>query len=164
MRSSIPPHREITRDLCLHYVEIPKVDFSAYDFTLLEKWLYYIKRADDVEDPMIEKIRSEVPEIDEAAKERERILANAREMAAAIRQEKWERDQVSYRKAALRIGREEGRALGLAEGKAEGKVEGKAEGKAERSRELALKLKTEGFSLEKISELTDLTLEEVEAL
>ena len=44
---------------------------------------------------MVEKIRSEVPEIDKAAKERERILANARELAEAIRQEKLERDQVS---------------------------------------------------------------------
>jgi predicted transposase/invertase (TIGR01784 family) len=53
---------------------------------------------------------------------------------------------------------------GEAKGKAEGKAEGKVEGKAEATRKLALNLLQIGMSLEQISQVTELSLEQVQAL
>ncbi|MBS3028177.1 MAG: hypothetical protein HCA25_14130 [Dolichospermum sp. DET50] len=53
---------------------------------------------------------------------------------------------------------------GEAKGKAEGKAEGKVEGKAETTRKLALNLLRIGMNLEQIAEVTELSLEEVQAL
>ena len=53
---------------------------------------------------------------------------------------------------------------GKVEGKVEGKAEGKVEGKAETTRKLALNLLRIGMNLEQIAEVTELSLEEVQAL
>lgn len=60
------PPLSFSHDLGLHYIEIPKVDFSVKNLNLLEKWLYFIKHTQD--DEIIRQIRSEVPEIDAAAR------------------------------------------------------------------------------------------------
>jgi predicted transposase/invertase (TIGR01784 family) len=52
----------------------------------------------------------------------------------------------------------------LEEGEAKGKAEGKVEGKAETTRKLALNLLRIGMNLEQIAEVTELSLEEVQAL
>ncbi|MFM7408352.1 MAG: hypothetical protein ACKO3K_17275 [Cuspidothrix sp.] len=55
---------------------------------------------------------------------------------------------------------EEGETKGIAKGEAKGK----AEGKAETTRKLALNLLRIGMNLEQIAEVTELSLEEVQAL
>ncbi len=57
-----------------------------------------------------------------------------------------------------------GVAQGVAEGKLEGKLEGKAEGAREATLENARKMKEHGIALVTISEITGLSIEEVEAL
>ena len=52
----------------------------------------------------------------------------------------------------------------LEEGEAKGKAEGNAEGKAEATKKLALNLLRIGMSLEQISEVTELSLEQVQTL
>lgn len=52
----------------------------------------------------------------------------------------------------------------LEEGEAKGKAEGEAKGKAETTRKLALNLLRIGMSLEQISQVTELSLEEVQVL
>jgi predicted transposase/invertase (TIGR01784 family) len=52
----------------------------------------------------------------------------------------------------------------LEEGEAKGEAKGKAEGKAETTRKLALNLLRIGMNLEQIAEVTELSLEEVQAL
>jgi predicted transposase/invertase (TIGR01784 family) len=59
---------------------------------------------------------------------------------------------------------EEGEAKGIAKGEAKGIVKGKAEGKAEATKKLALNLLRIGMSLEQISEVTELSLEQVQTL
>jgi predicted transposase YdaD len=57
-----------------------------------------------------------------------------------------------------------GRAEGLAKGKAEGLAKGKAEGKKIRTIEIAQKLKISGMPFVQISEITNLTIKEIEKL
>ncbi|MFM7408351.1 MAG: hypothetical protein ACKO3K_17270 [Cuspidothrix sp.] len=52
----------------------------------------------------------------------------------------------------------------LEEGETKGIAKGKAEGKAETTRKLALNLLRIGMNLEQIAEVTELTIEEVQAL
>jgi predicted transposase/invertase (TIGR01784 family) len=65
-------------------------------------------------------------------------------------------------------GRAEGKAEGLAEGKAEGLAEGMIKGKAQGIKEnqlsTARKMLKLGMSIEEISEITDLTKEEISSL
>ena len=56
--------------------------------------------------------------------------------------------------------RKEGLALGLEEGRAEGRAEGKAEGKAE----VATRMLDAGMEVSLIAQLTQLSVEEIEAL
>ena len=60
--------------------------------------------------------------------------------------------------------REEGKAEGRAEGKAEGRAEGKAEGKAEGRVETARNLLQMGLELDKISQATQLSLDEIRTI
>jgi predicted transposase/invertase (TIGR01784 family) len=52
----------------------------------------------------------------------------------------------------------------LEEGKAEGKAEGKQEGEAEATRKFTLKLLRTGMNLQQISEVTELSLAQIQAL
>ena len=65
-------------------------------------------------------------------------------------------------------GKEEGMAEGIAKGKEEGMAEGMAKGKeegmAEATRSTALKMKMRGFTLEEISAITSLPVDEIEKL
>ncbi len=53
---------------------------------------------------------------------------------------------------------------GRAEGRAKGRAEGRAEGKAEITRKVAINLLRIGMSLEQIAQVTELSLEQVQAL
>ena len=61
-------------------------------------------------------------------------------------------------------GRAEGRAQGKAEGMAQGRAEGKAEGKAEGRVETARNLLQMGLELDKISQATQLSLDEIRTI
>ena len=73
---------------------------------------------------------------------------------------KWARVQSSEWKSAIY----EGELIGEARGEARGMAKGRAEGKAEGKTEIAQKMKRRGMSAEEISELTGLTIEEIENL
>ncbi len=53
---------------------------------------------------------------------------------------------------------------GEAKGRAEGEAKGRAEGKAETTRKLAVNMLRIGISLEQIAQVTELSLEQVQAL
>ncbi len=155
-RTGTPEEIILTHDLSLHYIELPKLNPGVHSFSNLEKWLYFIENVDKPEDAMIRKIRSEVPEMDKAAKEYAKLIANAKIMAAELQREKWAHDESSNREAA----REDGHA----EGKAEGLAEGLVEGELKKQREIAANLKAAGFSADKIAELTGMSSEAVALL
>ncbi len=145
---SCKPYRSLSDDLSLHFIELPKIDYSSEDFTFLKKWLYFIENANRKEDPVVKQIRKEVPEIDKAALAHERFLAHHRAQHRIQAQQMWEHDQTSALNSARRKGIAEGEALGLAKAK----------------RELALKLKNKGFKPAEIAKLTGLSVKEVKRL
>ena len=61
-------------------------------------------------------------------------------------------------------GRAQGKAEGMAQGRAEGRAEGKAEGKAEGRVETARNLLQMGLELDKISQATQLSLDEIRTI
>ena len=78
-----------------------------------------------------------------------------------------ERAETDYRNAfkyATAKGRAQGRAEGEAKGRAEGEAKGRAEGKAEGRVETARNLLQMGFELDKISQATQLSLDELKGL
>ena len=82
-----------------------------------------------------------------------------------------ERAETDYRNAfkyATAKGRAEGmaqgRAEGMAQGKAEGMAQGRAEGKAEGRVETARNLLQMGLELDKISQATQLSLDEIKTI
>ena len=60
-------------------------------------------------------------------------------------------------KVRLKREREEGKAEGLQEGR----EKGKAEGERKKALSMAKKMKSKGYSVEEISDMTDLSLEEI---
>ncbi len=75
-----------------------------------------------------------------------------------------EEEHRKMEETARLYGIEEGKVIGIEEGKVIGIEEGKTIGLEEKSKEIAKKLLKENMSLEKISEITDLSIEELEKL
>ena len=75
------------------------------------------------------------------------------------------RDHISAydtaRNKGLAEGVAKGRSEGLAEGLSKGKIEGRSEGVKEEKIQTARRMKTEGFSIELITKMTGLSLEEI---
>ena len=72
------------------------------------------------------------------------------------------RDQ-GYRDG-LSQGKAEGKAEGFSQGKAEGNAEGRTEGKSERNIEIARNMLSKAMEVELISEITGLSIEEINSL
>ena len=74
-----------------------------------------------------------------------------------------ERAETDYRNA-FKYATAKGRAEGMAQGKAEGMAQGRAEGKAEGRVETARNLLQMGLELDKISQATQLSLDEIKTI
>ncbi len=113
LRSSDDGIRELSTDLSLHYLEIPKLKFDETGHSnLLKKWLYLIKEIKNPEDTMIKEITSETPELKRAEQEYTTIMTDEQLRMEALSHEMWVRDQIAYRREA----EEKGWAAGKAEG------------------------------------------------
>jgi len=147
------PDEELSRDLTLHYLELPKLiaHFNGIGpvgddyLKILEKWLYLMKEIDNPEDTMVQKIISTTPELEKVQQEYDLFLTDEQLRWEALSHEMWLHDQASYRKEA----------------RDEGLAEGKAEGFAESTYGMARKMRDKGFELPVIMELTGLSEEEI---
>ncbi len=68
------------------------------------------------------------------------------------------------KKATYQKGKLEGRLEGKVEGKLEGKLEGKVEGKVEGKLETAKSMLREGFDIELVAKITELTHKEISTI
>jgi len=145
----------LTDRLTYIFIELPKFCKSAeeLDGDVLEGMYFCLKnmsvlqeRPDVLTHSVFDKIFgvSEFIKMDEET--RKKILGN-------MTTERDLRNQFAY-------ARKEGLALGLEEGRAEGRAEGKAEGKAE----VATRMLDAGMEVSLIAQLTQLSVEEIEAL
>ena len=180
LRKSESPYGELSQDMTLHYLELPKVlkhvKTMAKDQTvslnMLEKWLYLIKRITFPEDAMIKKITESTPVLDRTVKEYKQFMTSEQKRNEALAHEIWLLDQGQYKWDAQQAGRAEGLAEGLAEGRKEGIAKGITkgmkkgitEGKKAANFENAKKMKQKGFDPKTIREITGISLAEINAL
>ena len=136
------------------YLEMPKFRKKEDELeTMMDKWLYALKHLPDLlERPkaLQERIFSKFFEVAEVA-------ALSKEEYAKY----WESEKVFYdNDGAMRTARNKG----LEEGRAKGLAEGRAEGIHEANRENAMKMKKLGVSTAIISQVTGLTVDDIQAL
>jgi predicted transposase YdaD len=137
-------------------------NFNDVAKNTLDEWIYYLKNntiQDDFTAKGMNKARKVLVYDNMSDEEKKSYQQNVE--ARRIRDN--ELFSAIYKGKAE--GLAEGKAEGLAEGKAEGLAEGKAEGKAEgeitKTLEIAKKLKASGMLFEQISEITNLSIEEI---
>ncbi len=160
--------------LHLVFVELPK--FKPQNFSdkrMLVLWLRFLTEID-------EQVKEAAPEL-LADKDINQALELV-EIAAfdEVQLEAYERfwDGVRVEKAIIddrarmmkqakeMVGQaeEKGRAEGMAKGRAEGMAKGRAEGMAEGIKETARRMKSKGFDIQTIADLTQLPIDEIEKL
>ena len=169
-------HYQLTKDLELHFIELPKLRLDlAKDRNLtaaeiekmqrLEKWARYFSRHTKLED--LEAIAMGVPAMQEAIKA-ENYFHDFGEWWRYEQAELATKNRASEIETATMIGLERGRAEGIAEGRVEGIAEGRAEGIAEGREEMqvdsALTLLKIGINVEIISESSRLSVARIEEL
>lgn len=110
--------------------------------------------------------------IKEAKEEVEEILSDAviREINEFKQTAIWEENSAKYyaREQGLKEGRREGKKIGIEEGRKKGREVGREEGRQEGARQKQLEIAKEmlknGISIEQISKITKLTIQEIEKL
>ena len=144
-------------DIFPEYYILKANDFNKYAVTPLEQWMHFLAHSELPENanaPGLKEAQEQLREAYLTPEERRDYfyyLDGLRSISAAI-------DTALYR--GQMEGRAEGKAIGREEGREEGRAEGRAEEKLEIAR-TALKLK---LSLEEISKLTGLSIEEIQKL
>ncbi len=147
------------------YLEIPNFKKTESELeTRLDKWLYFIKNLEYLES---------IPEIfkdvvfEKAFEVAKMANLGSNELFGYEQSLKIMRDNYATQKYAIETALAEGRELGLAEGREAGLAEGKAEGKAEGERlaklEIAKALLSKGMTLQQVSDVTGLSLEELQS-
>lgn len=150
LRCSEDYGRELSRDLSLHYLELPKVKFpTSISSSMIEKWLYLMKRINNPEDSMVNDITSSTPELERAKEAYTALMTDEQKRMEALAHEMWVRDQIAYRREA----EERGFSIGLEKGMKQG-IE---QGRKQALHALAEKLKASGMTTSQIIELTGLS-------
>jgi predicted transposase/invertase (TIGR01784 family) len=151
----------------LTFIEMPRfLKEEAELSTELDKWLYLLKNLSKLDD--IPEVLEE-PVFDKVFRIAEVCNLNRQEKMAwdAYLKAKWDNENsMDYaKKEAMREGRElgmeEGREEGREKGREEGREEGREKGREEGKLEIARNMKTRGFDIETISEITGLSPEEI---
>ncbi|KZX15822.1 Rpn family recombination-promoting nuclease/putative transposase [Methanobrevibacter filiformis] len=142
----------------MHFIEMPKFR-KMPDKDLnnpLHRWLMFLDRNTD------QKILDDVIEMDEAigkAQERINYVSQDKE---ALRAYQMREMALSDMTTAMNTARREGKMEGLKEGKIEGKMEGLKEGEINLQRKHIINMKNKNMSLDEISEITGLSIDEIE--
>ena len=171
------PSKQYLHDICLmdkntgaifykklgyKFLELPNFTKSAEELEPgLDSWLYLLKNMSQLDKMPVyfnkrvfEKV-FQIAEVSNLTKEEYMSYRTSLE-------QKWDYENVlSY---AVQEAEERKYAEGKQEGKIEGKIEGKQEGKQEEKIETARKLKGKGYSFTDISEITGLSISEIEKL
>ena len=146
-------HENDLKDFSFTFVELPKFTKTLEELeTIEDRWYFFLKHAD--ESANIQEILSKHPEIKEAYE--------------VLDRSHWsESDLFWYEKSFLDTADlfgalDAAKSDGIKEGKVEGVKEGILEGEKKKTHEFALKLLKKGTPIQEISELIDLTPEEIE--
>ena len=144
-------------DVFPEYYLIRVNEFNQLAKTPIEEWLDYLKDG-HIRD------NTNVPGL-QAAREKLQYIKMSRAEQLAYESHL---DAVAAMNSAIWTSHAEGKAEGFAEGEVkgreEGRAEGREEGRAEERMEMARKMKAKGYSAEDLSEITGISLEEIEAM
>lgn len=143
---------ELNNQIELHFIELEKFTKELPDLKkTLDRWIYFLKHAEKFTAKNLPVPLEEVDTISKANKILDSISLTSEQRAIYENRLKILRDEDAVLQTAKRKAREEGRK--------EGREEGRQEGRQEIKYELARKLLKNGYPLEKISELTGLTVD-----
>ena len=170
-------HEHDLKDFSFTFLELGKFNKSKDDLqTMIEKWSYYFKHADETSEKDLLDIFEQDTVIRKAYEELNRFSWNEEELQAYDQEIKRERDNEAVMDEkiyqaelkGLEKGKEEGIQEGMEKGKAEGIQEGiekgKEEGVQKASYTIAVNLLNLGLTLDKVSEATGLSVSVLEEL
>ncbi len=147
--------------------KMKKIDYNKSSLSRFEKILKMMTEEDKEElkrlskgDKELENMKEEICKMSED-EEMVDYMIELEEIAQKINAEE---DRKEARKEGLKEGLEEGKKEGLKEGLEEGKKEGLKEGKKESTIEIAKAMLNKNFEIKTISEITNLSIEEIENL
>jgi predicted transposase/invertase (TIGR01784 family) len=172
-------HHKVT-DVCTGENDIKQLSFSFLELekftkqsigelkTNIERWAYFFKNAQEMSEEEFAKLEHSNKKFWEVYKALDEYNYSSEELLEYERYEMKRDEIMTSLSDAKEEGKAEGKAEGLAEGKAEGLAEGKAEGLAEGEalgrKKSALLMLAAGLPVETISQCTDLSIQEIEAL
>ena len=146
----------------IYIIELPKFNKykEKYDHrnNILNSWIKFI------ENPEVIDMENVDTSIKKARKVLEDISSSEYEIRIAELREKHIMDQKAIEEAGFDKGLKKGKSLGLAEGKELGIKEGKNIGIKENQISIAKKMKEKKFDIKIISEITGLSIKEIESL
>ena len=169
----------LTDRLEISIIELPKAKriYERDKKNKIGQWMMFLDNPNKEEVVQImgenEHIRKAIDELEQVSgDEKLRRIAELREKAirdeqAAMAYAKEHGYNDGYeegKKEGREQGREEGRKEGRKEGRDEGRKEGREEGKKQNQLEIAKKLLQEDMKLEKIAEITSLSIEEIKQI
>ena len=160
------------------FLELPNFDKEVHELKSdLDKWFYILKNMSQMEKipvylnegifqklfkiAKVSKLTEEQRKIYESNLKAKRDYENT---IAFARKEEGKKARELGREEGIELGREEGMALGREEGMALGREEGMELVRLEERLAMALKLKGTGMSVDQISKITALSIEEIEKL
>lgn len=157
------------------FVELPKFKKTIDELeTIEDKWYYFLKHAEESNEIM--SILASDPEIKEAyevldrfhwtendIQVYEKMLMNISDEKAKLSAAKKE-GLVEGKREGIQEGHKKGIQEGIQKGKKEGHKEGHKEGEKKRALHIARTMLKESFSIDQISKLTGLNIEDLESL
>ncbi len=150
------------KDLEFNFIELPKFKKAEEELeNLADKWVYFLKEALYLE--MVPK-SADTEALRQAYEIANQHGWSKKELEIYEYQEIQAHKLENIIETNRREAEEKGRAKGKAEGKAEGKTEGKAEGKTEEKLEIAQNLLAAKADINLISQVTGLSVQEIEKL
>ena len=153
-------HENDLKDFSFTFVELPKFTKTLEELNTIEdRWYFFLKHAD--ESANIQEILSKHPEIKEAYEVLDRSHWSEADLFWYEKSFLDTADLFGALDAAKSDGVKKGKVQGKIEGIKEGIKEGILEGEKKKTHEFALKLLKKGTPIEEISELVDLTPEEI---
>jgi predicted transposase/invertase (TIGR01784 family) len=153
-------HHQDLKDFHFTFLELPKFTKTIDELeSVVEKWTYFFKHAEDTQEGEVEKIVGADPVIQRAYEALNRFSWSDIELNTYDEEEKRERDAQAILKQQQRD-LDAQKAGYIAEGRAEGKKEGEQLAR----QQLALAALAESLPLTTIQKITDLTEKEIKAL
>ena len=144
------------------YIELPRFIKSEADCdNFLEYWIYNLVNMDKLKEISFKDRKAIFDRLERIASQ-----ANLSKDERARLDEDWKNynDFFNTMDYAKEEGRKEGRIEGREEGRVEGRAEGRAEGEQKKNLENAKKMKEKGYPIDDISDITGLSIEEIDKL